>query len=202
MKFITYMTALTILLSTAQGLAQTGSAGSPKYAHRRLTIEPAVGIHTNFGTDLLLSTMVQWSPKKRLAFASYSSYNINNITQRDFNFVKTDYNYSLNQKFGIGTTLYTRRSSHSFFLMAGVKYTAYQETLNNPDLDKVSTSISSMSPDYGMMYSLKKGGKKCFFTFRAYLPLYPWFMKGSNIQYVDGNMNNIALEFGVGVKIR
>ena len=86
--------------------------------------------------------------------------------------------------------------------MAGVKYTAYQETLNNPDLDQSTTTISSVSPDYGLMYSLKKGGKKCFFTFRAYLPLSPWPTKGTDINYVDGNFNNIALEFGVGVKIK
>lgn len=197
MKLTTYLSVLTIILSSAPGFAQPA-----KYTHRLLTIEPAVGVHTNMGTDLLLSAMVQWSPKKRLAFASHSSYNINNPFSRDINYVHTDYNYSLNQKFGVGTTLYAKRSSHSFFLMAGVKYTAYQETLYHPDLDKTTTSISAVSPDYGMMYSLKKGGKKCFFTFRTYLPLYPWFMKGSNILYVDGNINNIALEFGVGVKIR
>ena len=200
MKFMTCLSALTILLSSAPGFAQT--AKPMKYPSRLLTVEPAVGIHTNMGTDLLLSAMVQWSPKQRLALASHSSYNINNLTARDVNYVRTDYNYSLNQKFGVGTTLYTKRSSHSFFLMAGFKYTAYQETLNNPALDKTTTAISSMSPDYGMMYSLKKGGKKCFFTFRAYLPLYPWPVKGSDINYADGNMNNIALEFGVGIKIR
>lgn len=200
MKLMTYISVLTIVLSSAPGFAQT--LNPKKYARKLLTIEPAVGVHTNMGTDLLLSTLVQWSPQKRLAFASHSSYNINNLTARDVDYVKTDYNYSINQKFGVGTTLYTRRSSHSFFLMAGVKYTAYQETMYNPDLVKTTTAISSVSPDYGMMYSLKKGGKKCFFTFRVYLPLYPWPLKGADILYVDGNMNNIALEFGVGVKIK
>jgi hypothetical protein len=203
MRFTKYISMLAIMMSSASGFAQTNAnINTQKYARRLLTIEPSVGIHTNFGTDLLLSTMVQWSPMKRLAFASHSSYNINNITQRDFNFIKTDYNYSLNQKFGIGTTLYAKKSSHSFFIMAGLKYTAYRETLNNPDLEKISTAISAVSPDYGLMYSLKKGGKKCFFTFRAYLPLYPWPVKGADINYVDGNMNNIALEFGVGIKIK
>ena len=173
-----------------------------KYPYRLLTVEPGVGIHTNFGTDLLLSTMLQWNPMKKLAIASHSSYNINNLTQREFNDITTDYNYSLNQKFGVGTTLYAKKSSHSFLLMAGVKYTAYQETLHNPDLPPTSQSVSSVSPDYGMMYSLKKGGRKTFFTFRAYLPLYPFPMKGSDINYVDGNQNNVALEFGVGLKIK
>jgi hypothetical protein len=183
-------------------VACSGQANAQKYQRKLLTIEPAIGFHTNFTTDLLLSAMVQWSPKERLAFASHSSYNINSPFLRDFNFIKTDYNYSLNQKFGIGTTFYAKKSSHSFFLMGGVKYTAFQETLYNPDLVKTSTSISAVSPDYGVMYSLKKGGKKGYFTFRAYLPIYPWPLKGTDINYVDGNMNNIALEFGVGIKIK
>jgi hypothetical protein len=200
MKFLNSISVLAILLSATTGLAQSDS--TRKYTHRLLTVEPSVGIHTNMGTDLLFSAMVQWSPKRKLAFASHSSYNINNITARDVESVHTDYNYSLTQRFGVGTTLYGKRSSHSFFLMGGVNYTAYQETLVNPDLEQVSTSITSLSPDYGLMYSLKKGGKKCFFTFRAYIPLYPWPMKGSDINYVDANMNTISLEFGVGIKLK
>ena len=200
MKLLTIITTLAIFLSTTAGLAQTDKPS--KYVNRLLTVEPSVGVHTNMGTDLLFSTMVQWSPRRKLAFASHSTYNINNVTARDVESVHTDYNYSLSQRLGVGTTLYGKRSSHSFFLMGGINYTAYQETLMNPDLGKVSTSISSLSPDYGLMYSLKKGGKKCFFTFRAYLPLYPWPMKGSDINYVDANMNTISLEFGVGIRIK
>ncbi|MBS1542545.1 MAG: hypothetical protein JST14_02835 [Bacteroidetes bacterium] len=200
MKFQTSISVLALLLTTTAGLAQTDN--SMKYAHNLLTVEPAVGIHTNMGTDLLFSAMVQWSPKRKLAFASHSSYNINNITARNVESVHTDYNYSLTQRFGVGTTLYGKRSSHSFFLMGGINYTAYQETLMNADLQPVSTAVSSLSPDYGLLYSLKKGGKKRFFTFRAYIPLYPWPVKGSDINYVDANMNCISLEFGVGFRIK
>jgi hypothetical protein len=204
MKPSNYLPLFVFLFAYSVGIAQRDSSAATvkHYPVRMLTIEPGIGIHTNFGTDLLISTLVQWNPYKRLSFASHSSYNINNITQRDFNHIKTDYNYSLNQKFGIGTTFYLKRSSHTFLLMAGVKYTAYQETLDNPDLNKVSASISSLSPDYGLMYSMKRGWKKYFFTCRLYLPLYPWPLKSSDINYVDGNMNNIALEFGVGIKIK
>ena len=169
---------------------------------RQLTIEPGIGIHTNFGTDLLISNLVQWNPKKHLSLASHSSFNINNIFQRDFNGIKTNYNYSINQKFGVGTTFYSKRSSNTFLLMAGVKYTSFQETLINPDHNKVSASINSISQDYGLMYSLRKGVKKYFFSFRMYVPIYPWPVKDFNIYAVDGNMNNIALEFGVGIKIK
>lgn len=198
MKTIISISVLSLVLSTA-GFTQTDSTS--KYPQKLLTVEPAVGIHTNMGTDLLFSALVQWNPKGKLAYASHSSYNINNITARDQESVHTDYNYSLTQRLGVGTTLYGKRSSHSFFLMAGINYTAFQETLMNPDLEQVSTSVSSLSPDYGMMYSLKKGGKKCYFTFRAYIPLYPWPIKGSDINYIDANVFAISLEFGVGIRI-
>jgi hypothetical protein len=169
---------------------------------RQLTIEPGIGIHTNFGMDLLLTNLIQWNPRKHLSFASHTSFNINNITQRYSNGIKTDYNYSINQKFGVGTTVYTKRSSHSFLLMVGAKYTTYKETIDNERFDKVSAVLSSFSPDYGLMYSLKKGWKNCFFTYRMYVPLYPFPIKGSDAFYLDGNMNNIALEIGMGIKIR
>src|SRR6185312_3338290 len=126
---------------------------------RQLTIDPGIGIHSNFGTDLLISNLVQWNPKKHLSLASHSSFNINNIFQRDFNGIKTNHNYSINQKFGVGTTFYSKRSSNTFLLMAGVKYTAFKESLNSPDNTKISAAIHSVSPDYGLMYNLKKGVK-------------------------------------------
>lgn len=204
MNFFKYFFLLVSLLSRTYGFTQEGHpapANNPSTV-RRITIEPAIGIHTNFGTDLLLTNLVQWNPRKRLSIAAHSSFNINNTTQRYFNGIKTDYNYSINQKFGIGTTLYAKRWSHSFFLMAGAKYTSYQETLEDERFDKVSTAISAFSPDYGLMYSLKKGWNKYFFTYRMYVPLYPWPIKGANILNIDGNMANIALEFGVGMKIK
>ncbi len=204
MKTNNYLTLLLILGITTLGFAQqgttTGSAQSN--GQRLLTIEPAIGIHTNFGTDLLITNLVQWNPHKRWSFGAYSSYSINNIMLKEFNHVKSDYNYSLNQKFGAGMMFNRKKASHTLMLMAGVKYTAYKETLNNPGLDKASISISAFSPDYGIMYSAKRGWKKYFFTYRMYLPLYPFPIKGSNILYTEGNMNNVALEFGVGMKIK
>ena len=169
---------------------------------RQLTIEPGIGIHANFGTDFLFTNLIQVNLTKRFCYALHSSFNINNTTQREFNNIRTNYNFSINQKFGIGTTFYSNRSSHTFLLMAGAKYTTFKETLINPDNNKVSATINSLSPDYGLMYSLKKGVKNCFFSFRTYIPLYPWPIKNVDISYADGNMNNLALEFGIGIKIK
>lgn len=204
MKTTKYLTLFIILITSHFGFAQKDSTASstnnPLY--RQVTVEPGIGVHTNFGVDVLLSTLVQWNLYHRLSIATHSSFNINNATQRNFNHVQTDYNYALNQKIGVGTTLYGKKGSHTWLLMGGIKYTSYRETLQNPDFNKVSTSISAFSPDYGLMYSYKRGGKKYFFTYRVYLPLYPWPVKGSDINYTDGNMNNIALEFGIGMKIK
>ncbi len=205
MNVLKYLLLLSALLVSARGFAQkipatTTNTHTPVV--RLLTIEPGIGIHTNFGVDLLLTNLVQWNPYKRLSIASHSSFNVNNITQRNFNHIKTNYNYSINQKFGVGTSLYSKRSTHTFLLMVGAKYTSYKETLDSDDFENTSVAIDALSPDYGLMYSLKRGWEKCFFTVRTYLPLYPWPTKGSNPLYLDGNMNNIALELGIGVKIR
>ncbi|HNR07823.1 MAG TPA: hypothetical protein PKM27_10955 [Saprospiraceae bacterium] len=167
----------------------------------KLTLEPGVGIHTNFGTDFLITTLIQWNWLDRLSFASHSSFNINNITQRSFNGIKTRYNYSINQKLGLGTTFYTGGNSHSVLLMAGIKYTSYRETLEDARFEPFGTAIHALSPDYGLMYSHKKIWKKYFFTYRMYVPLYPWPAKGSDLLYLEGNMDNIALEVGLGIRI-
>lgn len=201
MKLKTYLSIAILFGAIGYGYSQNNLTAHQPLV-RKLTIEPGVGIHTNFGTDFLIANLVQWNPHKRLSVASHTSFNINNLLQRDFNYIKTNYNYSINQKFGVGTTFYSKKSSHTLLLMIGAKYTAFEETLDNPNFDKVSVSISALSPDYGLMYSFKRGWKKYFFTYRMYVPLYPWPTKGSDINYIDSNRNNIALELGVGIKIK
>jgi hypothetical protein len=204
MKIIIYLFITLSFLASPRGFAQNNISQKvdKNYIQRELTIEPGIGIHTNFGTDLLISNLIQWNPQKHLSLASHSSFNINNISQRDFEGVKTDKNYSINQKFGVGTTFYCKKSTHTFLLMGGVKFSEFHESVITPDNKEIGVSITSLSPDFGLMYGLKKGVKNKFFSFRFYLPLYPYPFKGSDINYFDGNMNNIALEFGVGIKIK
>lgn len=196
MHAIKYILLLNALLVGSYGFAQKDLSSV-----RRLTVEPGIGIHTNFGVDFLLTNLIQWNPTKHLSIASHTSFNINNVTQRYFNGIKTDYNFSINQKVGIGRTLYAKKHTHTFLLMAGFKYTTYKETLDDERFDKIGTTVTTFSPDYGLMYSLKRGWKKYFFTYRMYVPLYPWPTKGANILYIDANAYNIAIEFGIGMKI-
>lgn len=203
MDSLKYLFLLIYLMYGKPLLAQNefSSVFNKPTAVPELTIEPGIGIHTNFGTDFLITNLIQWNPMGRLSMASHSSFNINNITQRYFNGIKTNYNYSINQKFGIGTSFFTRSRSHTFMFMFGAKYTTYRETLDDERFDKAGTSIQALSPDYGLMYSQKKVGKKYFFTYRVYVPLYPWPAKGSDILYLESNMENIALEAGIGIRI-
>jgi hypothetical protein len=190
---------LTLSLSGQQDSAFTTDNNYPV---PKLTIEPAVGMEASQMFDLIISNLVQWNLKKRLSIESYTSYAYNNIMDRDFNYIKTNYNYTLTQKFGVGTSLYTRHSSHTFSLMAGIRYDAYKETLENPDFETVSASVSSFSPDIGLLYNLKIGKKKYFFSYRMYIPLYPYPFKSSDILVTDGNIANISLEFGLGIRLK
>jgi len=167
---------------------------------RRITIEPAIGLEPM--SDLIISNLVQLNIKKRLSIVSYTSYSYNNAMQRDFSYIKTNYNYTLSQKFGVGTSLYTKHSSHTFSLMSGIRYDAYKETLENPDFEKVSASVSSFSPDLGLLYNLKIGKKKYFFSYRMYIPLYPYPIISSDIWSLNDNLVNLSLEFGLGIRLK
>ncbi|MBK9017267.1 MAG: hypothetical protein IPM82_26210 [Saprospiraceae bacterium] len=167
-----------------------------------LKIAPAIGLNPWPTSDLVISNLVQWDIKKRLSLVSYTAYTYNSVFLRNFNYIKTNYNYSLSQKVGVGTTLYSKRASHTFSLLGGIKYNSFKETLENPDFEKVSASVSSVSPDFGGMYHLQVGKKKFFFSYRMYLPLYPYPVQRLDITAIDGNIANLSLEFGLGVRLK
>jgi hypothetical protein len=204
MKTLLYISTSFLILSLSATAAQNDSTGRVKikYPVRRLTIEPAVGINPMPSADLLISNLVQWNLKKRLSLVAHTYYSFNDAFLGDVNYIKTNYNYSISQKFGIGTSLYLKNSSHTFSLLAGIKYDAFKETLENPEFEKVSASLSSFGPDVGLMYSLKIGKKKYFFSYRMYIPLYPYPFESSDILAIDGNIASISLEFGFGIRLK
>ncbi len=167
-----------------------------------LKIAPAIGLNPWPTSDLVISNLVQWDIKKRLSLVSYTAYTYNSMFLRNFNYIKTNYNYSLSQKVGVGTTLYSKRASHTFSLLGGIKYNSFKETLENPDFEIVSASVSSVSPDFGMLYHWQVGKKMFFFSYRMYLPLYPYPAQRLDITAIDGNMANVSLEFGLGVRLK
>lgn len=153
-------------------------------------------------SDLVVSTLVQWNITPRLNLVSRSAYTANTIFSRDFNYIHTDYSYAIGQTIGIGTSLYGKHASHTFSFMAGIAYDATKETLNHPDFEQVSMESSALRPDAGLMYNAKVGKGKVFFSYRMYIPLYPYPFKTTDINAIDGNMANLSLEFGVGIRLK
>ncbi|MBP6186120.1 MAG: hypothetical protein KA479_14350 [Saprospiraceae bacterium] len=204
MKHINYISLFFVLVSLTAASSQSVQIKTAKHSFpvAKLTIEPAIGLNPYSMGNFLVSNIVQWNIEKHLSIVSYTSYAYNNALDRDFNYIRTDYNNSLTQKFGIGTSLYGKRSAHTFSLMAGIKYDAFQETLHNPEFEPVTASVKSVSPDFGLMYNGKIGKGKCFFSYRMYLPIYPYPLKSFDIWSIDGNLANITMEFGMGIRLQ
>jgi len=204
MKITKYLFIALFFLNLTTLVAQNEGAAklNKDYPVQRLIIAPAIGLNPWPMSDLVISNLVQWDIKKRLSLVSYTAYTYNNVFLRNFNYIKTNYNYSLSQKMGVGTALYSKRASHSFSLLGGIKYNSLKETLEHPEFEKVSASVSSVSPDFGCMYHLQVGKKKYFFSYRMYIPLYPYPVQRLDITAIDGNIANVSMEFGLGVRLK
>ena len=204
MKIVKQISLILMLLNISAASAQTDSSPNSKkhFSGRKLTIEPGIGINPAPMSDLLISNVIQWNFFKRLSIVSHTSYTYNNAFLRDFNYIKTNYDYSLSQKFGIGASFYTKRSTHTFSLLAGIRKDAFKETLENPEFEKLSVSGSSDSPDIGFLYNVKVGKKKYFFSYRMYIPLYPYPFMTSDTWSIDRNLANVSLEFGLGIRLK
>ncbi|HLP50135.1 MAG TPA: hypothetical protein VK154_04585 [Chitinophagales bacterium] len=204
MKFLKTITLALVICSSTIATAQKKEppAARKYFSMATLTIEPGVGIQPAPMTDLVVSNLIQWNVKKRLSLVSLTSFTFNGPFTRNFNYITTHYNFAIAQKFGIGTSVYTRRSSHTFSLVAGIKYDAYKETLKNPEFEKVTVKRNTISPDFGLMYNGKVGQKKFFFSYRLYVPLYPYPVKSIDVSSITGNLSNISLEFGLGIRLK
>ena len=198
--------AIILLFSCSTSFGQSDSncndMHKAKMSFRKtITIQPGIGMRTNFGKDLVFTNLVVAQPLKHVSVAAHTSLSYNNLLHRNFNYIKTNYNYSVGQSVGAGATLFGKRSSHSLLLMFGIKYTDFKETLENPKFEKVSASINATSPDMGLRYNFTYGIKKYFFHSGLYLPLYPYPVKTSNIEAVTGNLSSIRLEVGLGIRM-
>lgn len=204
MKRISYLTIVIFFLNISFNIGQSEKQETLRkhFPISKITIEPAIGVNPMPMSDVVLSNLIQWNIKKHFNLVSRSAISFNTAFARDFNYVKTDYSYTLSQTIGIGTSFYLKRSSHTFSLMAGIKYDATKETLHNPEFETVSVSSSTLSPDFGLMYNFKKGMKKYFFSFRTYIPLYPFPFKTLDTWSLDGNLANTSLEFGIGIRLK
>jgi hypothetical protein len=198
-----YISILVITLTLASGSSSIAQSGSGKVPVCKISIQAGIGLHpdpTGF-KDLAFSGLVQWKLNKQFSIASHTAYIINDLSMRNFNYIKTNYNYAVNQKVGVGTSVSRKKSSHTFLIMGGVKYDAFSQTLDNPEFEKITSRVAVLSPDYGLLYNLKLGNKKYFFGFSMYLPLFPYPLKGNDINFLESNMSNLSLEIGAGIRL-
>ncbi|AZA83107.1 hypothetical protein C1637_19830 [Chryseobacterium lactis] len=159
-------------------------------------IKPAVGA-TGTPIKPTLSVMVLHSLDHRFSIASHSMLSFL-LFENTPDYITTNYNYSLSQKFGVGYSLYgkRRKARHSLFVLGGIRHITFKETMENPDLDKITVSTRSTVADYGLMYEFSLGKKRYTFDTRIYCPLSP-------IQYYpQGTLTNLVyLEMGIGIKL-
>jgi hypothetical protein len=200
MKKLQLYTALLVFL-TFFSISQNDSTPLRK-AKYQITIEPGIGLSPMPIMDVNLSNIIQVKITRRFSMVSYTSIKENSLFRRNFNNIKTTNNHTLTQNLGIGTSIYTRRSIHTLSLLAGIKYDTYHESLDNPKFDKVDVTVRSLSPDMGMMYNLKVGQKKYFFSYRMYIPLNPYPLETVDLNAIDGNLSTISFEMGLGIRVK
>jgi hypothetical protein len=162
----------------------------------RITVEPAIGtrLSTLMGSaDIGLSNLIQYNLHRSVSLLAHTavSFDFENRNKSD---IHQNYSYTLFQKIGLGTSVYTKRTMHTVSFLIGVKYNAYSGTLTNSELsDAITTKTQSLSPDYGLMYNLKLGANKYFFSGRIYIPLQDGYY---------GIIENAHLELGVGIRLK
>jgi hypothetical protein len=188
-------------LATINTFSQQDSLGREKRKNR-ITIEPAIGISPLPIVDMNLSNIIQLELTKRFSVISYTSIKDNNLFKRNFNYIRTINNISLSQNIGVGASLYSKKGMHTFSLLGGIKYDTYHEFLDNPEFEKADVKITTLTPDLGFMYNAKIGRKKYFMSYRVYLPLNPYPLQTTDFTAIDGNLANVSLEIGCGIRIK
>lgn len=187
-----YFMALVCMLISIEGFSQ-----KKDYPIRKLSIEPALGsrLSSVFGlVDVQVSGLAQYQLNRRFHLASHTAVSFDLNCFEAFKNINVKYSITTFQKFGVGTSLYTKRSSHTLFLMAGGKHFTYSASMDNPKLeDNVNTKFATMAFDKGLLYNLKIGVGKIYFSGRIYAPVFDgkWMI-----------IENTSLEFGVGFQIK
>lgn len=188
-------TTVLLLVCLHFGYAQTRNE-TINYPYGKVSVELGVGTHLMSimgAPNVQLSNLLQYNINKRISLVSHIAFSYGFPINRILD-VQQDYNYSLIKKFGVGTSLYTKRGSNSFYLLAGLKYDRYSGTLNNEQLpETMTTKTSSFTADYGILYSLRLGRNKYFMSSRLYIPVKDG---------LAGMSENANLELGVGIRIR
>ena len=175
----------------------SGFAQTESYPFRKLCIEPAIGIRLSsaFGLlDFQFSGLVQYQIHERFSLASHTAVSFDINSFKAFKNINVARSITAFQRFGVGTSLYTKHSAHTFFLVVGGKYFTYSANIDNPKLeDNVKSQFNTIALDKGLLYNLKIGRENSYFSGRIYAPVF------------DGKwvaLENASLELGTGFKLK
>ncbi len=173
-------------------MAQTDAFPSAKWR-----IEPAIGMRLSaaFGlVDIQVSGLVQYHLSRHISLASHTAFSFDLNTLKVFKNVDPKYSVTTFQKFGIGTSVYTKKTAHTLFLLGGGKYFAYSGSVKNPALEGSDpTKFNTFAFDKGLMYNLKVGRGRCCFSGRIYTPVF------------DGRwiaIEHTTVELGAGFRLK
>lgn len=109
----------------------------------------------------------------------------------DKNYLVTNYFFFV-QTFGIGANVGTRRLNTGLSMLAGGRY--YHSTAMVNEIHEPVMNTNKIMPELGLLYNLKIGKKKYYFSTQVYLPLTPF--SAASIE------KNMTLSLGVGCKIK
>ncbi|QMU28741.1 hypothetical protein [Adhaeribacter radiodurans] len=159
-------------------------------------MEPAIGTRLNSfigGPDVQVSNLLQYRLKQKISFITHSAFS----SEGEIAWVpdvKKNYSYTFYQKIGLGASFNTRKASHVFSFLAGVKYNTFSGSFYNKEIpEQITTKSKSLTSDYGWLYNLKLGRKKYFFSSRLYIPLKDG---------LAGILENAVLELGMGISLK
>jgi hypothetical protein len=188
---------LVVCLGTSAFAQESTRIHSKKSSSAKLSTDLAVGIPVlqikGPERDWLVSNQTQYNVSRRLSFVSYTGLLLYASTFHDIkDCIRTDHAFSVVQRFGVGTTVYFKGTESGFFLMGGYKYSSVKSTMSDPELPEITSRYSSLVPDYGLMYNLKVGRKKYFFSGKFYFPL-------RNLPL--GAAESATMELGAGIKL-
>lgn len=178
-----------ILLALSKNIAQTTlpSYIDPNYK----SIEVKLGVGKIELDYINFNILYQRNITKRLPVVLYTELN-NSLLNRNpaDHYLTTNY-FSWVGVAGIGGTLGKKRFNNSLFVLGGGRYhhsKLYVKEELNPEM-----VTDKLLPELGLLYNLKIGKKRWYFSAQYYQPLYPFNM----LKYRELNR---TISLGIGYK--
>lgn len=137
------------------------------------------------------NVLYQRNVAKHLALVSYSEFDFSVFgTNPQKNYLVTNYFHWV-ETIGLGATVGKGRLNNGLYLLAGGRF--YRSKSYVDEALKSTLLTQKVLPELSLLYNLKLGKKKCYFSAQVYVPFYPF-------QMFKNNETNITVSLGVGYK--